>query len=139
MQQCVHSKTESMSYKLVQTTLTFLLVTLAWVLFRADSLRDAGSYMYRMCTRLRPIHFVSTRLVYEGFDQIEWGILLGALLVLFLVSLVKFNKHLTLDLFLAEQSLWFRWLVLYGLLFAIIIFGEYGPKYSPQAFIYFQF
>ena len=40
---------------------------------------------------------------------------------------------------LARQNIWFRWLVYYGLIFAVLIFGIYGPGYDASTFIYFQF
>jgi len=40
---------------------------------------------------------------------------------------------------LKEQNLVFRWIVLYGLIFAVLIFGKYGPAYDASAFIYEQF
>ena len=135
----LHVKKESTPHKLFQTMLTFFMVTLAWVLFRADNLKDAGRYLYRMLTGLRPHQFFTTNLVRGRFDQLEWAILVLSLLVLLAFSLVKYNQNKRVDQFLAGCPLWFRWLVLYGLLFSILIFGKYGPDYSQQAFIYFQF
>ena len=40
---------------------------------------------------------------------------------------------------LARQNIWFRWLVYYGLIFAVLILGIYGPEYDASTFIYFQF
>jgi len=39
----------------------------------------------------------------------------------------------------AKQGLIFRWTVTLGLIFSIILFGIYGPGYSANEFIYFQF
>ena len=40
---------------------------------------------------------------------------------------------------LARQNLVFRWLVYYGMILTVLIFGIYGPEYDATAFIYFQF
>lgn len=74
-----------------------------------------------------------------GLDVTEVHILAVSLLALFLVDQMKYKTGKTLDLFLREQLLWFRWLVLFTLLFGIIIYGIYGPAFSAAAFIYFQF
>ena len=38
-----------------------------------------------------------------------------------------------------EQNLWFRWMVVIGLVVAIIVYGEYGIAFDSNQFIYFQF
>lgn len=38
-----------------------------------------------------------------------------------------------------SQNLWFEWFAVIGLIVMIFIFGEYGPAFDPQQFIYFQF
>lgn len=67
------------------------------------------------------------------------NILVFALIILLLVDLIKYNKKQTIDAFLFEQNIWFEWLVIIALIVMIFIFGEYGPSYDPQQFIYFQF
>jgi hypothetical protein len=37
---------------------------------------------------------------------------------------------------LEKQNLLFRWMLLLGLIFAVIIFGYYGPGYDASSFIY---
>ena len=131
--------TESAAWKLLRTLVTFALITMAWVLFRADSLSEAGAYLYRMVTGLLPGRIFPVRFGIPGFSTAEWIILAAALGVLLFADLVKYNRHQTIDGYLAGRPLWQRWLFLYLLLFAVIIFGKYGPEYSQQAFIYFQF
>jgi hypothetical protein len=38
-----------------------------------------------------------------------------------------------------EQNLIFRWILYFGLIFGIIIFGIYGAGYNAGAFVYGQF
>ena len=40
---------------------------------------------------------------------------------------------------LKKQNLVFRWVLIYALLLAVVIFGMYGPGYDPSAFIYEKF
>ena len=132
-------KTESVSHKILQTILTFVLVTFAWIFFRAGSLREALDIISRIATEWTFETFVSGGFLNLGLSYLEWNILFVATLILFMISLVKYNMHLSLDAFLNKQSAWFRWGVLYLLLFMTLIYGKYGPEYSQQAFIYFQF
>jgi len=128
--------TDSHSHKLFQTVFTVFLAVLAWVFFRADSLGTAVNYIGGMFScQSGPIFGIADL----GFDSAEWTILFAGIIIIFLVGLVKYNMHLTIDGYLSKQNLWFRWLILFVLLFMIIIFGQYGPEYSAQAFIYFQF
>ena len=65
-------------------------------------------------------------------------ILLGVLVVLMIVDNWK-RKKVDIKGTLDRQNIWFRWIVYYGLIFAVVIFGVYGPEYDSSAFIYFQF
>ena len=69
----------------------------------------------------------------------EVHILIIALVILFLVDLIRYKKNLTLAGFLNNQNLWFRYAVIFALLFFILIYGQYGPGFSAKQFIYFQF
>ncbi len=128
-------KTDSHSHKIFQTLFTSFLVVIAWVFFRATSLGQAVQYLKGMFT----LHI--TKPIFNGLEQapIEWVVLLISIIILFAVSLIKYNMKMNLDEYLDKQSLWFRWIVLFILLFGLIIFGVYGPGFSAQAFIYTQF
>lgn len=128
---------ESLPHRLFQTLVTVLLVVVAWVFFRADTLGQALDYLGGMFALKGGAGFAG--LYTQRMDNVEWIILLCAVAVLLMFSLARYNRHETPDQFLAGWRLPLRWLALYVLLFAIIIFGKYGPKYDKQAFIYFQF
>ena len=83
--------------------------------------------------------FFPTGLLLPGMDKVEWGILGLCLIMMLIVGLIRYNKKMQVDRFILKQRLPVRWLILYALLFGLIIFGKYGPEYSQQAFIYFQF
>ena len=40
---------------------------------------------------------------------------------------------------LAKQNIIFRWIIIFAGLFAVILFGIYGPGYDAASFIYEQF
>ena len=40
---------------------------------------------------------------------------------------------------ICEQNIIFRWILYFGLIFGIIIFGIYGSGYNAGAFVYGQF
>lgn len=133
------TKTESFSYKLGQVIITFLLVDLAWIFFRADTLRDALSYIYRMFTTWDLWSFFNGTIYTLGLDMTEIHILLSSLFVLFGVDMIKVIRNENLDVFLDKQCLWFQWTVVIVGISVILIYGQYGPAFNPQQFIYFQF
>ncbi len=133
------AKTDSFSFRLGQMILTFAFVDLAWIFFRADSIGTAVRYIGRMVTRFDPWTLFDGTLYTLGLDRFEFSILWVALIALFLVDLLRYFKKMNLAVFLMEQCLWFRWLVVFGLIFACLVYGVYGIKFESSQFIYFQF
>lgn len=134
------TKTDSFSYKFGQTVITFILVSITWVFFRVERVWDGFRYLKRMF--LRPDLWVlhDGGLYTFGLDRIEMNIVIFSCLLLFLVSMVRYKKGLQIDAFLKKQCIWFRWGVIIGLLFLILIWGKYGlSNYNTNQFIYFQF
>ncbi len=133
------TKTESFSYKLGQTALTFVLVDVAWIFFRSPGLRAALEYCQRIFTKWDPWSFFNGELYSLGLDRPEMNILLAGIGILLLVDLIRYLKGQGFSEFLAEQCIWFRWGVLFAMLAAILVFGIYGIKFESSQFIYFQF
>ena len=131
--------TKCASWKLLQMAGTFVLVVFAWIFFRAGSVTEAFAIIARMFSRPDPWTLFSGVIYFVGLDRMEMNILLWSLAALVLVDALKYRTQKTLDKILFEQNLWFRWLVIIGLLVVIFVFGEYGPNYDAQQFIYFQF
>lgn len=131
-------KTEVLSYKCFQVLITFGLVTLAWVFFRAESIGQALHYIKNMITVWNPWVLFDNSLLGLGLDGKDWNVLLTALLVMFVTECCQYRKVFLSKKF-AEQNLLFQWgFFLVGILF-IMVFGIYGPAYSASQFIYFQF
>ena len=63
-------------------------------------------------------------------------VVIVAMLVLLTVSILQ-EKMDVLEA-LKKQNLVFRWVLIYALLLAVVIFGMYGG-YDPSAFIYEKF
>lgn len=134
-----HTKRNSFSFQFGQTVSTFVLTTFAWIFFRAETLTQACSYIVRIFTK-PDWHVLTDGSLYElGLERIEMHILVASLWLLFAVSLVKYKKKETLDVFLIRQCAWFRWFTAAGLFAFIFLFGVYGPGFDAGQFIYFQF
>ena len=132
-------KAESFSFKLGQVVTTFVLVDLAWIFFRANSISDGIQYWKRMFTKWDPWNLLNGEIYTLGLDHLEMNVLIIGMVILFLVDLLRYRKNQTIADFLSDQCIWFRWLVILGLIFGVLIFGIYGIKFESSQFIYFQF
>ena len=99
---------------------TFIVVTLAWVFFRADSIQDALNYLSGMITGewKAPVRFATS----------------STLLVLFLFVMEWLGRTNERAPFRFISRRWMRW-GLYCLLGWLVLKG----LYNPSNFIYFQF
>lgn len=127
------------SWRLLQTAITFFLVTFAWIFFRSDTITDALRYVKRIFVNPDPWALFNNDLYSLGLNRTEMNILLIAILILFLVDLIRLKKGITIDQFLFSQNTWFEWLVIIGMILMIFTFGKYGSTFDAKQFIYFQF
>jgi D-alanyl-lipoteichoic acid acyltransferase DltB (MBOAT superfamily) len=102
--------------------ITFLLVCFAWIFFRANSLDDAWyivTHIPRLSDETRPI---------------EWPAIGVAGIALVLLADVL-ERHEPVQTIVSRQELVPRWAVYYGIVLAIMVWGNFGRR----EFIYFQF
>lgn len=128
----------SLAHKLWQTVITFVLVTIAWVTFRAASIGQAFSIIKGMFTKFNPWVLFDGSIYGLGLDEKEFLVLWTAIMVLILVDVLSYLKKDLVDVFV-RQPAWFRWIALWVWIGAIVLFGIYGENYDSTAFIYFQF
>ncbi len=130
-------RTDCASYQLFRILLTFVLVDLSWVFFRAENLGAAVQILGQMLTAFDPWALFDGTLLTLGLDGKDLAVVLAALLLLWIVDYA--HSRGSVRTWLARQNLPFRWLIYYGLLFSLLLFGVYGLGYSAAAFLYFQF
>lgn len=134
-----NTKVSSFGYRFFKVVLTFVLVDIAWIFFRADSLSQAVHYIQRMFLYRDWWSLFDLSIYNLGLDIQEMNILLFGVILLFLADLLRYKKKISLAGFLKEQWVVFRFGVLLCLLFCCIIFGCYGTGFDSAQFIYFQF
>lgn len=129
---------ESTGHRIFQTAFTFLLITIAWIFFRANSIGDALYILPRMFMPNIWI-FTDGSLLQQGLTATEIMIALLSTFVIWVVDYLKVEKKVDIITWLTSQHLLFRWFVYYGLIFIVIIFGHYGGTYNAADFVYFKF
>lgn len=135
----LHTKKESISYRLAQVVTTFVLTDIAWIFFRSVSLSHAFRYCSRLFTKWDPWNLFDGTIYALGLDRPEFNILVVSLVVLFLADLIRYKRRQDIAVFLQEQCIWFRWGVMIALITATLVFGVYGIDFESSQFIYFQF
>lgn len=142
LQEKLHIRTECESYRMLQRLVTFAAVDFAWFFFRAEGFQTAlqmlrhGVQDMGLFTFFDPENVLGINTMV--MSEKNFFLMLLCLVLLFWVDSRK-RQGVDLKGMLARQNIWFRWLVYYGLIFSILIFGIYGPGYDASAFIYFQF
>ena len=116
------------SHRWIRALVTFHLVLVAWVFFRADSIGDAGYVLRHALTGLDMTSF-------RAIAGTEY-FLVSVLLIAAMEGVHVLERHGAMRQLLDEKPLALRWAFYYGLLFLILSFGMF---HSPMEFIYFQF
>jgi hypothetical protein len=104
----------------LKIVMTFCMVLVAWIFFRAASLDEALRFIVHMCT--------NDWLVYPEYKG-------GAVYIAVLVPIEWFQRSQPHGLAIARWPVGVRWTVYYLLIAGIFWYGH--TAYSP--FIYFQF
>jgi alginate O-acetyltransferase complex protein AlgI len=116
---------------------TYVLVTFAWVFFRANTFADALYVIRNMAAGTESIwknntfHGLSTVLVF--YTRTEWMALVGAVAMLFLVESAQ--TRVAIGEWITRQAAPLRWTLYYGIVLYIALLGAF----ENVSFIYFQF
>ncbi len=99
-----HVKINSFSYRFGQSLLTFFLTVCAWVFFRAESIRTALAYLWRILTRVDWWSwFDGSWYIWAMARQASQGLLFGVI-VSVLENLVRYKRGQQFAAFLKSQS-----------------------------------
>ncbi len=129
-------RTGAFSYKLMQVLLTFILVDFAWIFFRANSLTSAKTLILNL-NCFNPGIFTERTIFSLGLDSKDFMLALLGIGVILFINILQRKNNLRVQL--SKQNIVLRWIIYITSVIAILIFGIYGPGFSAQQFIYFQF
>ena len=113
---------------------TFFLVMIAWIIFRAPSLKTGLKMILSIFTVRNYWIFWNDTLFTLGLGWKEWGVLMQSIVCLFVIS--YFKTKISVSGWLMRQHLIVRWTLCIGAILIIMTFGTYGFGYDAKAFIY---
>lgn len=118
-----------------QRLFTFALVTLAWIIFRADHLSTGLSMILSIFTVPNLWILTNDALFNLGLEWKEFVMLIFCFLVLLSVSVLQ-EKGIAIREKVLQAHLIIRWAIYIGTILFIMLFGTYGYGFNAQAFIY---
>lgn len=133
----MHVNMETFSFRLFLQIKTFAMVAVAWVFFRADSVRQALVMLKSVITGWNPYVLFDESFYLLGLNGREFRMLIFSIGVLWLVGFLQ--ERMKLREAFRKQNILFQWCVLLLGIFAVLIFGVYGPGYDATQFIYGNF
>ena len=111
------------------------LVIIGELIFRAETVSKAFFMIAKIFTSFK---FSLKEVSSLGLDFPDFFILIIALLIVLIVSILK-EKNINIREKIKEKPIVIRWIIYYLLIFAIIIFGAFGPGYEPVDPMYADF
>ncbi len=133
-----HVNTKCFSWKFFQMVRTFILCSFGRFFSRAVSCMTAVDMIKRTVANPNPWVFFDGSFLELGLEYKDFYVLYIAILVLLAVGVMQ-EKGIHIREKIAEQNLYFRWMIYIGAVVAVLIYGNYGTGYAVGEFIYQQF
>ncbi len=131
-------RTDDPFYMWVRRFITFFIVTLTWIFFRAGSLPQAVKLIAAIFGDFRPAWFINFEFAKLFADpQAMLGVLVPLGIMVILDIFKAKGKDLTSLVF--DRQIVLRWIIYICMALFIIYWGFYGKGYEQTQFIYFQF
>lgn len=125
--------------RMINIGITFLLVTFAWMLFRAQSLSQFAEMVKGIFAVWNPKAILDGDAYYKmGLSRLQTVPLAIGIMLLF-VSDFLHEKGISVRQWISLRPMPIRWMIFLTAVFAVLIFGTYGPAYSDNQFIYGRF
>ena len=126
----------STSDKIYRTIITFNLVVIAWIFFRANNLEIALIYIHNMIRRTNFTLLLDGTIYNMGLNHnMLFALFVNILLVILVDYLHYKNKNGIRDNILSLHII-IRWIIYFILIYDVILFARYGTKIPKSAFLY---
>ncbi len=114
-----------------------IIVIIGELFFRAKTLAVGWTMFSSIFTNFNLSTFNDT-LPFLRLDVADWMIVIVGVVIIFLVDFYK-EFHGSIRNTIEQKPTWMRWSIIYTCIFALLIFGAYGPGYDIVAMIYAEF
>ena len=114
-----------------------IVVIIGELFFRAKTLAVGWTMFSSIFTNFHLSTFKDT-LPFLRLDMIDWSIVIVGIVIIFLVDFYK-EFYGSIRNAIELKPTWIRWSIIYTCIFALLIFGAYGPGYDIVAMIYAEF
>jgi alginate O-acetyltransferase complex protein AlgI len=131
-------------HHVIQVVMTFSLICLAWIFFRAQTVSDAFYMITHLFSVRGEMVTAETSVVKQAIEMIKpvflvfhkKEFLLMVMLIVGLETVHYVQQHMNIRRFLSSKPFWVRWMVYYAGLIGILVLGVF---HNENQFIYFQF
>ena len=130
-------QTESDVWQLFRQLRTFFLYVFARIITVPGDLRLSWEAFRRIFTHFGPYALTDGTLLTLGLKGSELILLGFSLLLLWCVSMLQRSGSVRGKI--DEAPLPLRWALYLGAIFAVLIFGRYGPGFDAAAFVYMNY
>ena len=133
-----HMKEKNVVLSGLKIVVTFVLVDISWVFFRAESTTKALRICERMLHSNQPEFLANGGLFDFGLNQANFIVLGIAIGILFFADVLKYRGICVRERILKQNFVVKSAIAIAGIL-AILVYGIWGSGYFETNFIYFQF
>lgn len=131
----LHINVQCHSWKIFQILRTVLLVTIGRYFSRGDSLISAMQMLKSTVSEFNPWVLFDGSLYLMGLDSKNFLFMVVTIIFLFMIDYIQ-EKGIKIRYEIAKLDIVLRWLIYFGGIFSIIIFGIYGLGFDAGNFIY---
>ncbi len=117
-----------------QRAFTFICVMFAWIIFRAESLKEGLSMLQSVFTVYNPWILFNDDIFQLGLQWKEMLVLVISIFVLLKVSLIE--EYGSVRERILNYNIVLRWGIYIILIISIVVFGTYGFGFDAKDFIY---
>lgn len=136
VQQICHLNPDKAYYKILQVLKTWVIIFTGELFFRADGLKT-GIHMFLSIFKGFRVDNLN-QILMSVLDKGDYAAIIIGTVVVFAVGILKEKNIIGIEK-LQSVCLPVRWIIYYGLIFAVIIFGAYGIGYQQVDLIYAGF
>lgn len=129
--------TETFAFQLFRMIRTFILFCIGRMLTATETLQGFGQIVRRLFDQVKIWALFDGSLYNYGLDQKNFYVALLGIIMIWIADIFKQKYNIRETI--AKQSLVLRWIIYYGAIMFLLIFGMWGSSYNASNFIYGNF